>query len=63
MVSTQPASCFNPAMISHIILGNAGGVRVKVNGKLTRPLGKSGEVVKLLINKQNLNDLIQDTVG
>ena len=47
----------------YIILGNAGGVRVKVNGKLTRPLGKSGEVVKLLINKQNLNDLIQDPVG
>jgi cytoskeleton protein RodZ len=54
---------FNASDHVYIILGNAGGVRVKVNGKLTRPLGKSGEVVKLLINKQNLNDLIQDTVG
>jgi cytoskeleton protein RodZ len=42
----------------YIILGNAGGVRVKVNGKLTKPLGKSGEVIKLFINRQNLNDLI-----
>jgi cytoskeleton protein RodZ len=54
---------FNASDHIYIILGNAGGVKVKINGKLTKTLGRSGEVVRLLINKQNLNDLIQDTVG
>jgi len=47
----------------YLILGNAGGVQLKINGRLARPLGKSGEVVKMLINQQNLNDLTPDAAG
>ena len=46
-----------------IILGNAGGVHLKINGKPARPLGKAGEVVKLLINEDNINNLIVATAG
>jgi cytoskeletal protein RodZ len=47
----------------YLILGNAGGVRMKINGMLTKPLGKAGEVVKILINEQNFRDLLQETAG
>jgi cytoskeletal protein RodZ len=46
-----------------IIAGNAGGVRLKINGMPAKPLGKSGEVVKTLINRTNLNDFIDQTTG
>jgi hypothetical protein len=46
-----------------IIVGNAGGVHLKINGKPARPLGKSGEVVKILINEKNLNDYLDQTPG
>jgi len=35
-------------------LGNAGGLRVKLNGKAARPLGAPGEVVTTLISRKNL---------
>jgi cytoskeleton protein RodZ len=41
-----------------IILGNAGGVRMTLNGKPAKSLGDSGEVVRLLINEQNLQDFM-----
>ncbi len=44
-----------------IIIGNAGGVRLKINGKLAKPLGKSGDVVKVLINDKNFEELIAQT--
>jgi len=43
----------------YIILGNAGGVRLKINGKQSKPLGKPGEVVRVLINEQNIADLME----
>lgn len=46
-----------------IVFGNAGGVNLKINGKPARPLGKSGEVLKLLINAQNIADLLQKVSG
>ena len=39
-----------------IILGNAGGVRLTLNGKPAKSLGDPGEVVRLLINEHNLQD-------
>ncbi len=42
-----------------IVFGNAGGVNLKINGKPAKPLGKSGEVLKLLINAQNIDNLLQ----
>lgn len=47
----------------YIILGNAGGVRLKINGKPAKALGKSGEVVRVLINQQNLPDLLERATG
>jgi len=46
-----------------IVLGNAGGVNLRINGKPAKPLGKPGEVLKLLINAQNIPDLLEKTVG
>ena len=42
----------------HIIIGNAGGVRVKINDKPTKPLGMSGDVVHMDIEPQNLMQYI-----
>jgi cytoskeleton protein RodZ len=46
-----------------LILGNAAGVRLKINGKPAKPLGKRGEVVKFLINQENLQDFIDQSAG
>jgi cytoskeletal protein RodZ len=46
-----------------IILGNAGGAHLKINGKPLKSLGKAGEVVKTLINQQNLPDLLVQNAG
>lgn len=42
-----------------VVLGNAGGIRLTINGKPARALGKPGDVVKVLITEQNLAELIQ----
>jgi cytoskeletal protein RodZ len=44
-----------------IIIGNAGGIRLKINGKPARILGKSGEVVRLLVNEQSMKNLLEKT--
>jgi cytoskeleton protein RodZ len=46
-----------------IILGNAGGVRIKINGKTAKSLGKSGEVVNIQINEKNLQDFLDQAPG
>jgi cytoskeletal protein RodZ len=46
-----------------LIIGNAGSVHLKINGKPVKPLGKQGEVIKFLINTRNMLDLIDQTVG
>lgn len=46
-----------------LILGNAGGVRLKINGKPVKPLGKPGEVIKLLIDAKNLQEILDQTAG
>lgn len=43
--------------------GNAGGVRLKINGAEMRSLGKPGEVVKVQIDKTNLEQFIDRTAG
>ncbi len=44
-----------------LVLGNAGGVRLTINGKPAKSLGKSGEVSRVLINTQTMKDLIQNS--
>jgi hypothetical protein len=46
-----------------LIVGNAGGVHLKINGKPAKSLGKSGVVAKILINEKNLQDLLDQTPG
>lgn len=43
----------------YVILGNAGGVRARINGRPAKPFGKPGEVVRVLINEQNIEDLLE----
>jgi cytoskeletal protein RodZ len=54
---------FNAEQKLFIIVGNAGGVNLKINGKLAKPLGKPGEVIKVLINETTLPDLIDRSTG
>ena len=42
-----------------LVIGNAGGIHLKINGKALKALGKPGQVVRLLINEQNMKDLIE----
>jgi cytoskeletal protein RodZ len=46
-----------------LVLGNAGGIQLKINGQPAKPLGKSGEVIKLLINEKNLQTLVGQAAG
>jgi cytoskeletal protein RodZ len=57
------AKTFNAAQQFRIVIGNAGGVQLRINGQPAKPLGKPGEVVKKLINYQNLPDFITPTTG
>jgi hypothetical protein len=54
---------FNAIEKFYVILGNAGGVKLRINGKLVKPLGKSGEVVRVLINEQSIKDLVEKATG
>lgn len=42
-----------------VVLGNAAGVHLTINGKPAKPLGKSGEAVKVSIDKQSIPDLVE----
>ncbi len=44
----------------YLIIGNAGGIRLTINGKPAKSLGKSGEVIRTLINEQTMKDLVQN---
>ena len=46
-----------------LIVGNAGGIQLKINGKPAKPLGKPGEVVKILINEKNLESFLVQSPG
>ena len=46
-----------------IVLGNAGGVQLKINGKPAKPLGKPGEVIKVQIDEKNLQDFLDQAAG
>jgi cytoskeleton protein RodZ len=61
----QPGSSesFRASENFFLILGNAGGVRLKINGEPIKPLGKPGEVVRVLINEQNIKDLLEKSAG
>jgi cytoskeleton protein RodZ len=54
---------FNANDRFYIILGNAGGVKLKINGKVAKQLGSRGEVVRVLINRQNIQDFVEKSAG
>jgi cytoskeleton protein RodZ len=54
---------FDAADQLSIIVGNAAGVQLKINGKSVKPLGKAGEVIKLIINQKNLQEFVDQTAG
>jgi cytoskeleton protein RodZ len=57
------AQTFDASEHFFIVIGNAGGVHLRINGLPARPLGKPGEVVKMLINSKNIPDLVKQTTG
>jgi cytoskeleton protein RodZ len=54
---------FDAAEKFRLVLGNAGAVRLKINGKSAKPLGKPGEVLRVLIDEKNLQDILDQTAG
>ncbi len=46
-----------------LVVGNAGGLHLKINGKPAKQLGAPGEVIRLLINEDNFPDLIDPIAG
>ena len=46
-----------------ILLGNAGGVHLKINGMPAKQLGKTGEVLRLLITEKNIPNLLGQPTG
>jgi cytoskeleton protein RodZ len=47
----------------NLILGNAGGVKLKINGKPVKSLGPSGSVVRFSINADNIPNLLEKLTG
>jgi cytoskeleton protein RodZ len=47
----------------YLVLGNAGGVHLKLNGVPLKPLGRPGDVVKLQITEQNLKELLEKSTS
>ncbi len=45
-----------------MVLGNAGAVKLKINGKQAKPLGSPGAVVKIVINAANIPDLLEKMI-
>jgi cytoskeletal protein RodZ len=43
--------------------GNAGGVRLKINGRALKKLGKPGEVVKVQLDRMNFEQFIDQPAG
>jgi cytoskeleton protein RodZ len=54
---------FDAAQRLDIVLGNAGGVQLVINGKPAKPLGKSGQVVKVSIDEQTIPSLLEKING
>jgi len=46
-----------------MVLGNAGGIKLKINGKPAKLLGAPGAVIKILINADTIPDLIEKVLG
>ena len=46
-----------------LIIGNAGGVILRINGHDIKPLGKAGEVVRLTIDEHSLQNLIDPSAS
>ena len=46
-----------------LIIGNAGGVILRINGHDIKPLGQTGEVVRLTIDEDSLQDLIDHSTS
>lgn len=47
----------------HVLIGNAGGIQMKINDKPTKPLGKPGEVIRMNIDLENLQQFIDQSTG
>jgi cytoskeleton protein RodZ len=63
MIAPGEIRSFNASERMDIIVGNAGGISMKINGQPAKPLGNSGEVIRLTITEKSLPDILQGTAG
>ncbi|HSW38595.1 MAG TPA: DUF4115 domain-containing protein, partial [Acidobacteriota bacterium] len=54
---------FNAKERMDIIIGNAGGINMNINGKPAKPLGNPGQVLRLTITEKTLPDILLSSTG
>ena len=62
-LQTDSTRSFTANQEFSLIIGNAGGVMLRINGHDTKPLGKTGEVVRLTIDENSLQNLIDHSTS
>jgi cytoskeletal protein RodZ len=54
---------FDAAERITIVLGNAGGIRLSINDKPAKPLGKPGQVVRVVLTERSIPDFLESPAG
>jgi len=63
LLSPGDVAFFSATRTIFVIVGNAGGVSLRINDRVTRTLGRSGEVVRLTIDMDTLPNLIDSSAS
>jgi cytoskeletal protein RodZ len=63
LLSPGDVAFFTATQTIYVIVGNAGGVTLRINDHAARTLGQSGEVVRLTIDKDTLQNLLDSSAG
>ena len=63
MLSPGDVEFFTAARTIFLIVGNAGGVSLRINDRAAKTLGQSGQVVRLTIDKDTLPSLIDPSAS
>lgn len=54
---------FQASDIFQLTFGNAGAVRMKINGKAAGPIGQTGEVVRMVVDRKSLPGILGEAAG
>ena len=63
ILSPGDVELFTAARTISLVIGNAGGVSLRINDRPARKLGQPGQVIRLTINKDTLQNLIDPSAS